>query len=123
MADLAHGFGADLAIGPTGDLALSDAAALTRERVLRRLLTNPGDYLWQLGYGAGLGQFVGQPAGAARIGAVVRGQIFKEAAVARAPEPVVDAREDHAGGLAVQVRYGDATSDQPQLLTFSVGGA
>jgi phage baseplate assembly protein W len=123
MADLAHGFGADLTIGPTGDLAVSDGAALTRERVLRRLLTNPGDYLWQLDYGAGLAQFVGQPASAARIRAVVRGQIFKEAAVARSPEPVVQARDDNAGGLAVQLRYGDAAGGQPQLLTFSVGGA
>lgn len=123
MADLALGFGDDLAIGPTGDLALSDGAGLTRERLLRRLLTNPGDYLWQLDYGAGLGRFVGEPAGAARIGAVVRGQIFKEAAVARTPEPVVDARDDHAGGLAVQIRYGDADGGQSQLLTFSVGGA
>jgi hypothetical protein len=121
MADLAHGFGADLAIGPTGDLALSDGAALTRERVLRRLLTNPGDYLWQLGYGAGLGRFVGGPADATRIRAVIRGQIFKEAAVARTPEPVVSARDDHAGGLAVDVRYGDATDAGPQLLSFTVG--
>jgi hypothetical protein len=121
MADLAHGFGADLAIGPTGDLALSDAAALTRERVLRRLLTNPGDYLWQLDYGAGLGRFVGQPADATRIRAVVRGQIFKEAAVARTPEPVVVARDDHAGGLAVDIRYADGPAGGPQLLSFTVG--
>lgn len=122
MADLAHGFGTDLAIGPTGDLALSDGVELTRERVLRRLLTNPGDYLWHLDYGAGLGRFVGEPAGAARIQAVVRGQIFREAGVARAPEPVVEAREDHAGGLAVQVRYGDASGGAPRLLAFSIGG-
>lgn len=123
MADLAHDFGGDLAIGPTGDVALSDGPGLTRERVLRRLLTNPGDYLWQLDYGAGLGRFVGETVGAARLRAVVRGQIFKEAAVARSPEPVVEARDDRAGGLAVQIRYGDADGGQPQLLTFSVGGA
>ena len=123
MADLAHEFGADLTIGPTGDLALADAASLTRQRVLRRLLTNQGDYIWQLGYGAGLGQFGGAPAAAARIGAVVRGQIFKEAAVARSPEPVVDARDDHDGGLAVAIRYADIADAAPQLLSFTVGGA
>jgi hypothetical protein len=122
MPDLAHGFGGDLVIGPTGDLALSAGPALTRERVLRRLLTNPGDYLWQLDYGAGLGRFVGQPGSAAGIAAVVRGQIFREAAVARAPEPVVAARDDHAGGLAVEIRYADAGDSAARVLAFTVGG-
>ena len=33
MADLALQFGGDLAIGPTGDLAIADAQALTQQRV------------------------------------------------------------------------------------------
>lgn len=121
MPDLAHAFGADLVIGPTGDLALSAGPALTRERVLRRLLTNPGDYLWQLDYGAGLGRFVGQPGSAGAIAAVVRGQIFREAAVARSPEPAVSARDDPAGGLAVTIRYADAGDQNPRALAFTVG--
>ena len=63
MPDLAHEFGADLQAGPTGDLALADGAALGRQRVLRRLLTNPGDYIWHPTYGAGLARFVGHPFG------------------------------------------------------------
>ena len=47
MPDLAHQFGADLVAGATGDLAVVDGPALGRQRVLRRLLTNPGDYIWQ----------------------------------------------------------------------------
>ena len=89
MQDLSHEFGADLAAGPTGDLALADGVALGRQRVLRRLLTNPGDYIWQPEYGAGLGRFVGEPASPQRIRAVVLSQVFREAAVARSPEPVV----------------------------------
>ena len=65
---------------PTGDLA-GDGAALTQQRVLRRLLTNPGDYIWQLGYGAGLGQFVGRPGVPAAIAGVAGAQILLEAAV------------------------------------------
>jgi phage baseplate assembly protein W len=121
MADLNHAFGADIGVGMTGDLGIVSGAELGRQRVLRRLLTNPGDYIWQPGYGAGLGRFVGQPASAARIRAVVRGQIFKEAAVARDPEPVVDVEVHTDGVTVVRLRYADATTGASQVLTFNVG--
>ncbi len=121
MADLWHQFGADLAVGPTGDLLPVDNAALGQQRVLRRLLTNPGDYLWAPGYGAGLARFVGSPTAAARIGAVVRSQIFREAAVARAPEPDITVSADGAGTVYVHVRYADAPSGATQSLSFAVG--
>ncbi|MEE3500197.1 hypothetical protein [Acidiphilium acidophilum] len=54
MADAGLVFGGDLAIDAGGDLALAAGSALTEQRVLRRLLTNPGDYIWQLSFGAGL---------------------------------------------------------------------
>lgn len=123
MPDLAHEFGADLQAGPTGDLALADGAALGRQRVLRRLLTNPGDYIWHPTYGAGLARFVGQPASASRIRAVVRSQIFREAAVARSPEPVVEVRAGDDGRVFVSIRYADAYSGATQSLSFPVGDA
>ena len=121
MPDLSHEFGADIVAGPTGDLALSEGVALGRQRVLRRLLTNPGEYIWQPEYGAGLGQFVGQPASAARIRAVVRSQIFREAAVARSPEPVVEVLAGDDGRVFVSIRYADADSGETQSLSLSVG--
>jgi hypothetical protein len=72
--DLSHQWASDLSIGPTGDLALASGSMLGQQRVLRRLMTNPGDYIWQLGYGAGLGQFIGQPTNASQIQAVIRSQ-------------------------------------------------
>ena len=53
-----------LRAGAAGDLAPAAGTLRGQQRVLRRLLTNPGDYIWQPGYGAGLGQFVGKPASA-----------------------------------------------------------
>jgi hypothetical protein len=123
--DLSHLWGTDLSTGPTGDLALVSGSMLGQQRVLRRLMTNPGDYVWQLGYGAGLAQFVGQPANASQIRAVIRSQIFKEAAVARTPEPDIDVQFDPTGGtgtIYVQIRYVDAPSAQTQVLSFSVNG-
>lgn len=121
--DISHQWGADLAIGATGDLATATDAQRGQQRVLRRLLTSPGDYVWQPDYGAGLARFIGQPGNAAQIRAVIRGQIFKEAAVARTPEPVIDVEFSPAGATGtvyVHVRYVDAPSGQTQLLSFSV---
>ena len=119
MADAWHQFGADLAIGPTGDIACAEGAVLGQQRLLRRLLTSPGDYLWALDYGAGLARFVGQTMDAARIEAVIRGQIVKEAAVARRPEPVIEVSGDAAGRVYVQIRYADADGATRQV-SFSV---
>ncbi len=121
MPDLSHEFGADLEAGPTGDLAVAQGAAQGRQRVLRRLLTNPGDYIWQPEYGAGLGRFVGSPAAPERIRAVVRSQIFREPAVARSPEPVVEVQADGQGRVFVAIRYADADSGETQSLSFRVG--
>jgi len=121
MPDLSHEFGADLAAGPTGDLALATGVALGRQRVLRRLLTNPGDYIWQPDYGAGLGRFVGQPAAPERIRAVVRSQIFRERSVARSPEPVVEVQAGDDGRVFVAIRYADADSGETMSISFRVG--
>jgi phage baseplate assembly protein W len=121
MPDLFHQYGADLLVGPGGDLATVDTTMLGQQRVLRRLLTNPGDYLWNPGYGAGLAQFVGQPANAARIRSVIRSQIFQESAVARTPEPTIDVQSDASGAVTVQVSYADSNAGATQVLSFTVG--
>jgi phage baseplate assembly protein W len=121
MNDLSHQFGADLSVGPTGDVALASGALLGQQRVLRRLLTNPGDYIWAPKYGAGLGQFVGVPVDSAQIGAVIRSQIFREAAVARQPEPIIDVSGEPGGIVYVNVSYADAITGATQILSFSIG--
>ena len=123
MSDIYHQFGSDLLLGPTGDLAPASGSLLGQQRVLRRLLTNPGDYVWQLTYGAGLAQFVGQPADALTITAIIRSQLFKESAVATSPAPVIDVASalDRSGSVAVEVRYADGATDVSQVLTFTVG--
>jgi phage baseplate assembly protein W len=120
VPDISHAFGGDLALGPTGDLELASPPSLTQQRVLRRLLTNAGDYIWQLDYGAGLPQFVGKPANVLQISAVIRGQIFSEAAVAASPEPTIDVSATAGGLVSVQLRYTDATTTQTQLLSFNL---
>jgi len=120
MADLALNFGSDLSIGPTGDLALTDGSVLTEQRVLRRLLTNAGDYIWQLSYGAGLGQFVGRPGVVAAIAGLARAQMLQEAAVAVNPPPMVTVAASGDGMVVATLRYADSASGQTNLISFSI---
>ena len=119
MIDLWHYYGGDLAQSATGDLLGVDGTVKGQQRILRRLLTNPGDYLWHPDYGAGLPAKVGDVFDAAKIRALIRGQILLEAAVARSPEPVIDVQQIPSG-LSVNIQYNDAPSGARQTLSFNV---
>jgi hypothetical protein len=123
MADIAHQWGSDLEFGSNGDLAVIAGSGLGQQRVLRRLLTNLLDYIWQPAYGAGLAGFIGQPANILQIHATIRSQIFKESAVALNPEPTIDVTlcpGGAAGDVYVHILYVDAQTGQTQVLAFSV---
>ncbi len=110
MPDLNHAFGTDLALGPGGDLATVSGTDLTQQRVLRRLLTNPKDYIWQLDYGAGLGAYVGRPANAAQLQGVTQAQMQLEPTVAQSPAPVVSVVSQNNGTVTMTIRYADAVT-------------
>ena len=120
MQDAALLWGGDLSATLTGDVALAAGTTLGQQRVLRRLLTNPGDYIWHLEYGAGLAQFIGQPCNVAAINATIRSQIFMESSVARLPEPIIDVQNDQNGSVYVYIRYVDSETGATQILAFSV---
>ena len=120
MSDLHLDWAGDLASSETGDIAVVGRPKLGTERVLRRLLTNPGAYIWHPTYGAGLARFVGQPVDVAGIEALIRSQMRLESAVARDPEPVVQVSADPAGSLFVQVRYADADTLESRTLNIEL---
>jgi phage baseplate assembly protein W len=120
MADLSLAFGGDLEIDPNGDVLVVDGAALGQERVLRRLLTNQGAYIWQLTYGAGLGKFVGTPGVPDILTAIVQAQMKYEAAVAVSPAPRISAAAGDNGVVVMSVSYTDATSQQLSTLSITV---
>jgi hypothetical protein len=112
-----------LVVSSSGDLALVTASQTTSQRVRRRLLTNPGDYLWNLDYGGGLALFVGAPTSSSRIEAVVRGQLALETTIAATPSPQVSARlVDGANGYVVaDIFYADRASSLPVQINVSSG--
>jgi hypothetical protein len=120
VADISHIPGNDLLVDATGDIATSDGSQLGQERVLRRLFTNPGAYIWHLQYGAGLARFLGRPMAAARIRAVIRSQMYQEAAVARLPAPVISVKPGRDGIFVANIQYIDANTGQSVPLTFQI---
>ncbi len=120
MPDLFLTFGEDLKISPTGDLLTADGEIITEQRVLRRLMTNPGDYIWQLNYGAGLGRFVGQTGISNLVSGVIRAQLQLEPQVARVPTPTVRATISANGIVRATVNYLNSVSRETTLLSISI---
>ncbi|MCB8880419.1 hypothetical protein ACELLULO517_09260 [Acidisoma cellulosilytica] len=119
MSDLSLVFGGDLAVAAHGDLAALSGSALGQQRVLRRLLTNAGDYIWQLNYGAGLPTMIGTPAQAASIAGLVKSQIFLEGAVARSPAPAVTV-ETSGSIVSLTISYSDAADASAQAVGITL---
>lgn len=122
MADLAHVVGQDLQLSASGDLLLVDTVTETEQRVLHRLLTSSGSYIWQPSYGAGLPGLIGSVASQQQVAAIIRAQIAHEPAVSATPEPQVALTAGGAGVVAATIAYTDAVSGGSQTLTFPIGG-
>ena len=121
MTDASLVWSGDLSVSSTGDISVVDGPDLTQQRVLRRLLTNKNDYIWQPTYGGGLGQYVGQPENELVIEGTIRKQMFSEAAIASQPEPIVSTDYYTDGSVIVSITFVDAPSKTSQTLTFAVG--
>ncbi len=122
-SDVSLEWGADLLVGAGGDLLLVTATQRANQRVLRRLLTNPGDYLWNLSYGGGLALSIGQPLNTPRIEAVIRRQLSEEAVVSSTPSPIVNisAINSGNGSFLADLIYTEATTGASSKLSIAQG--
>ncbi|MDE3022882.1 MAG: phage tail protein [Pseudomonadota bacterium] len=119
MFDLTHWVGNDINLSPTGDLSIIDGTVKDEQRILRRLLTNPGDLLFHPEYGAGLPQWIGKPLDIQAITALIRGQMFLEESVAHDPEPVITI-STILDGISCRIQYADSATGQTKVLSFNV---
>jgi hypothetical protein len=97
MIALVCDWGGDLSVGPSGDIAVSPIQLETQQRIVRRLLTNPGNYIWHTDYGAGLGSYVGLPYSSNTIENTILGQLLYEQLVVAAPPPSVQISQSPGG--------------------------
>ncbi|MDY7559975.1 phage tail protein [Pseudomonas sp. CCC3.2] len=119
MNDLNHYVGGDLSLSPTGSLSTVSGIERGKQRILRRLITNPRDYLFHPEYGAGLGQYVGALTNIPQIISLIRGQILLEDCVAETPNPVISVSSQN-DTLSATISYTDAPSGEPVTLSFEV---
>lgn len=119
MADVGHYFSGDLLTNATGDLLAVDGIQESQQRILRRLLTNPRDYLWQPEYGAGLPAQIGRPLDDNAIDTLVRSQMLLEQSVSQNPAPQVLTRPI-ANGVDMHIQYVEVDSGRQTVLSFSV---
>jgi hypothetical protein len=119
LDDIDHDWSGDVAVSLSGDLNRANRLTRSRQRVLRRLLTNPGDYIWHPTYGAGLPAQIGRNLDLAKLRALIRGQMLLEPSVLRSPEPTI-VLKSIANGVAVRISYIALPDRQPVALSFSV---
>lgn len=119
LSDLNHWWNNDLQLSPTGDLALCDLTLRSQQRILRRLLTNPGEYLMHATYGAGLPTYIGAPAPIGEITGIIRGQMLLEESVLATPEPQITITPI-PNGISAKIPYTVAPAKTPTVLDFSL---
>lgn len=119
MHDIFHVIGGDLEVSSTGSLLTSSGSERAKQRILRRLLTNPGDYVFHPTYGAGLGKKVGEAVKLGEWKALITGQMLLEEAVASKPPPEVKLTRFEEG-VSVSLTYTDALSGSQEILSFDI---
>lgn len=121
ISDLFQFVGNDLSTSAQLDLQTVSGTLMGQQRILRRLITNPGDYVFQPEYGAGLAGKIGSPLDLPGLTALVTSQVLLEQAVAQSPPPVVSVTQaaDNVS-ILVNVQYTDAPSGTSQVLNFNV---
>lgn len=125
MSDLYHLWGNDVVLSSTGDLLLVQGSEKGRQRVLRRLFSNPateeahGDLIFDPEYGAGLPRRVGSTNSPTTIGTVARYQLLMEAAVSQEPPPQVRVHP-FFGGMTVHITYADSETGDAISAGFDI---
>lgn len=108
-------FNQDLILTPSGSLQTAVGWDQVRERIIRNLITNsaqtlpdgtqtPADYIWETGYGIGLGALVGQnptPAFLVDLRRRIAQAVFSEASVDPGSIPTIVVKQPTPGTYQV----------------------
>ncbi len=119
MADSGHYFSSDLQLSATGGLLPVDSVLESQQRILRRLMTNQGDYIWEPNYGAGLPRRIGSTLDVTEMTALIRSQMYLEDSVQQIPEPQITVLPI-VNGIYISISYIEADSGKPATLSFDV---
>ena len=116
MSDISHTFGYDLDISDTGDLAIVSGSNIGKQRITRRLCTNPGDYIFWTDYGAGLPQRIGNADTLSDLTSVILEQMKMEASISQSPTPSIKMYTLTDGTKKISIQYSDSNTDETTLM-------
>lgn len=114
-------FGNDVQLTAAGDLRTVVGTQLADQRIIRRLLTNALDYIWQPTYGAGLPEFIGEldtPAIYEKIKGLITSQMLAESAVSQSPAPVITLT-GLPSALSGTITYTEKLTNTQVVVSFS----
>ncbi len=123
LVDLWHQWGSDLVTDNTGDLLTAVGNDRGQQRILRRLLTNPGACVFHPKYGAGLPQYIGKAVDPAKMTALILSHILLEDVVSNNPRPSVTITQsaNDTSAFNVVINYLYAPTQKSAVLGFTVG--
>jgi len=116
-----HWWGLDTQFTAAGDDASVTAVDEINQRIVRELLTPPGDYLFQPSYGAGLGRYIGRALSNdkfSEIKAAIRSVVARQPDILKQPGAQIAFQNDASGLVAVQILYTYAPTGQAVTLTI-----
>lgn len=116
MSDISHTLGYDIDLAENGDLAIASGSDIGKQRIIRRLCTNPGDYIFWLDYGAGLPQRIGTTDTLADISSTILEQMKMEPSISESPTPSIKMYNLNDGTRRISVQYSDSNTDETILM-------
>jgi len=120
--EYANVYGFDLELSQNATIRLVTGEEETQQRIIRRLLTPPGSYVFHPDYGAGLGGYVGENLSGAlerQLKGLIIRQMFLEESVARSPFPKILLKPT-GNGLEISITYASRNTEQVYTLSFTV---
>jgi hypothetical protein len=115
--DIDHWIGADVSLTSQNDLVTASNATQRQQRILRRILTNPGDYLWHPTYGAGVMQYIGDIDNNLQI---IEGLINSQVQLEQGATSPSVTFTSVDGEVIANIQYTDQDTGGLQFLSFTV---
>jgi len=122
IVDIDQTYGNDIQVSSSGDLRTVSGSEFGKQRIIRRLLTPTGAYIFHTDYGCGIQLKIGEPLTTAlfeEIKTDIYSNIYKESRVAKVPTPQIVLQEIF-NGLLCQITYTDTATNELEIISFTV---
>lgn len=120
--DVHHIIGDDILLDKSNDLAFVFDTDETNQRIMRRLFTNKGTYIWNAKWGASIPWRVGDTLSAEVYREIVneiRAAVLEDGNVAKDPLPEITI-EQSSNGLICYIRYYNLSEDEHDIISLRI---